>query len=98
VKGVKSMKEFFLTGNNDGDYIQIKQYKNQEKDNTCFLEVGHCCVVILQHQVPVEFVTNVIYKELFEKANGDVKKMVENSLRGFKKDFVNERVEKVHKY
>lgn len=45
-----------IEGNNGGDYLEIKPLGG----NLVRLEVGHCCVVTIEHIVPVEFITAVL--------------------------------------
>lgn len=42
-----------VEGNNGGDYIEIRE----REDDRIHLEVGHNCVKIIDHVVPVEFLT-----------------------------------------
>lgn len=89
------MNEIYLTGNNDGDYIRIRQSERQKKGNLMELEVGHCCVVIAKHLVPVEFLSNLIYMSAM-KNNIDMNMMVKDAFDGyFGTDYFNERTQKV---
>lgn len=45
-----------IEGNNGGDYLEIKPLEG----NLVRLEVGHCCVVTIEHIVPVEFITAML--------------------------------------
>lgn len=62
VKGAKIVDispypmRFYMEGNNGGDYIQLEQVS----EDTVHLKVGHCCVVIFDHIVPVEFLTSIL--------------------------------------
>lgn len=51
-----------IEGNNGGDYLEI----SPASDNLVLLEVGHCCVVTIQHIVPVEFITAVLARAVLE--------------------------------
>jgi hypothetical protein len=50
----------YLEGNNGGDYIQITPLP----DGRIHLEIGHCCVKLVNHIVPVEFLTGVLGSQL----------------------------------
>ena len=49
------VQQIYLTGNNGGDYIHITQTQAQADDDTCSIEVGHCCVVMLRAIAPTVF-------------------------------------------
>ena len=51
-----------LEGNNGGDYLVIEPLP----DGRIHLEVGHCCVVDIDHIVPVEFITSVLSAAVIE--------------------------------
>ena len=51
-------------GNNGGDYVKITKVN----DNELHLEIACCCVVIVSHKVPVEFLTNLFYDLTLEAA------------------------------
>ena len=55
-----------LTGNNGVDYIKITQNYNQFNNNTVFIEIGYCCVVIFKKVVRVEFLTGLFNKIFVE--------------------------------
>lgn len=87
------MKQFYLSGNNDGDYIRLVQYKSQEEESTIYLEVGHCCVVMARHQIPIEYLTKLVADSCY-KFNG-FEEAVKGTLEGFPKEYVDERTSKV---
>ena len=49
-------------GNNGGDYVKITKLN----DNELHLEIGCCCVTIVSHKIPVEFLTNLFYNLILE--------------------------------
>ena len=51
-------------GNNGGDYVTITKVN----DNELHLEIGCCCVTIVSHKIPVEFLTNLFYDLTLEAA------------------------------
>lgn len=50
------MTEIYLEGNSGGDNILIKPLE----DGRVHLRVGHCCVYVIDHVVPVEFLTAIL--------------------------------------
>ena len=97
------MKDIHLEGNNGGDYIRITQTREQEKNSCCTVEVGHCCVVTMDHQVPVEFVTSLFTSFMLTNKEGFSRK-AEDNLADFAKevmvynsDFTSERASRIKK-
>jgi hypothetical protein len=95
------MKEIHLEGNNGGDYIKITQTKEQESISCCQIEVGHCCVVILRSQVPVEFLTSLICRFMLTNQEGFSRSMDDKfsdfarEVMNYHKDFVDERISRI---
>ena len=97
------MKDIHLEGNNGGDYIRITQTKEQNEMSCCSVEVGHCCVVTMNHQVPVEFITSLFTQFMFTGKDGFSRKSDDN-LADFAKevmeysgDFTSERASRIKK-
>ena len=78
-------ESIYVKGNNDGDYLFIKPLK----DNMLGIEIGHCCVVSVRHEIPVEVVTAILTKASFD----DFKDGVE----GWPDDFSSELKNKIRK-
>jgi hypothetical protein len=99
---MKERKRIYLSGNKGGDYVAIFQTEEQEEISCCTIEVGHCCVVILSGQVPVEFLTSLFFKFMLFKPDG-MSRSTEDKLSDFAaevmtymdKDFVVERLSKI---
>ncbi len=66
-----------IDGNNGADYILFDKYR--EKDQTVHLEIGHCCVVVVDHRVPVELITSVFSELVIQE--GSVEGVAEKYLR-----------------
>lgn len=96
------MNKIYLDGNNGGDYVRISQTKQQEKMSCCNLEIGHCCVVVLNSQVPVEFITSLFCEFMLKNEDG-MSRLTSDKLSDFAKevmhyqgdDFVNERLKRI---
>ena len=58
------LHSFIAEGNNGGDYIHITKSDSYD-DGIVHLEIGHCCVVMVDAYVPVEFITSV-FSEISE--------------------------------
>lgn len=58
-------KEIEVSGNNGGDIFKIIN----NDDGTVRLFIGHCCVVIIDKIVPVEFLTATLAKIILEHDN-----------------------------
>lgn len=55
------MDKLSLTGNNGGDVLEIKLIDTDNRDNAVIhLRVGHCCVMVIDQIVPIEFVTAML--------------------------------------
>jgi hypothetical protein len=80
----------FAEGNNGGDFIKIQN----EEEGSINLEVGSCCVMIIDKVVPVEFLTGIIQNAMFEN-NFDINKIID-SFR-WEQNFKDELKEKVRK-
>jgi hypothetical protein len=52
-------QEIYLEGNKGGDYIILSQSMEQKKNATCYIEVGHVCLIYISAIVPVEFITSL---------------------------------------
>jgi hypothetical protein len=95
------MQDIYLEGNNGGDYIKISQTKKQEAISCCQIEVGHCCVVVLRSQIPIEFLTSLICKfmhtnqEGFSRSIDDEFSDFAREVMTYNKDFVDERVSRI---
>ncbi len=50
--------KIFVEGNNSGDFIKIEHIKN----NLIRLEIGHCCVYVFNHEIPVEIIAALLAK------------------------------------
>ena len=48
--------KIFVEGNNSGDFIKIEHIKN----NLIRLEIGHCCVYVFNHEIPVEILAALL--------------------------------------
>lgn len=101
---MKDCNKIYLSGNNGGDYIAIAQSEEQEEISCCSIEVGHCCVVVLSCQVPVEFITSLFAKFMMYKQDG-MSRSMDDKLSDFAsevmtymdKDFVSERLSRINK-
>ena len=70
-----------LEGNNGGDIFQLEQLP----DDRIHLKVGHCCVYVIDHVLPVEWLTGVLGNLLAAQS-------VQDALRGvdWPKDYLTE--------
>jgi len=59
---------FFVTGNNDGDYLAMKYLPVQKKVR---IEVGHCCVAKHGIIVDVTTLTKLLFEYFDERGNRD---------------------------
>ena len=57
-KSLRNLGEVYIEGNKGGDYLRIAHIK----DNMVRLEIGHCCVVTISHEIPVEILTSLLCK------------------------------------
>jgi len=95
------MKNIYLEGNNGGDYIKIAQTKEQEKISCCNIEIGHCCVLLLNAQVPIEFITSLfanfvlMNKEGFSRSMQDKLSDFAEEVMDFDKNYIKERLSNV---
>jgi len=64
VKGERDGHEFYMEGNKGGDYITIREITS----SMMHIEIGHCCVVVLDKVVPVEVLTSVLSGVLLDAA------------------------------
>lgn len=55
----------FIEGNNGGDFVEIKKIE----DGLIHLRIGHCCVMIIDKIVPVEFLTASLSEMILEHDN-----------------------------
>ena len=78
---------FYIEGNNGGDYLVIEPLP----DGRIHLEVGHCCVIGIDHIVPVEFITSVLSAAVIE--HGSVKAVME-SMR-WDRDYIEQLVAQI---
>ena len=90
------MKKFYLSGNNDGDFIRLVQYKSQEKDCTVYLEIGHCCVITVRHQIPVEYLTTLITENVLK--HSDIHGAVKDVFKDFSNEYTEDRISKVKEW
>ena len=87
-------QKFIMEGNNGGDYIKLIQI---DKDRLS-LEIGNCCVIVFNHIIPVEFLTNVLTEVGMRTA-----KTVENDIAislmeeycGHKPDYKNKLIKQI---
>ncbi len=79
--------KIFLEGNNGGDNFSLATLE----DGRIHLRVGHCCVYVIDHIVPVEWLTATIALAVLN-ADG-----VENAMRqvGWKQSYIDELCEKI---
>lgn len=77
-----------IEGNRGGDYLKIETLGG----NLIRLEVGHCCIIVIRHIVPVEFVTAMLFAAV-EKNN------VEDAMRSapWPTDFVEKLCSQIRK-
>ena len=61
------MRKLCFTGNNAGDLFEFCLLN----DGRVQLKVGHCCVFVIDHIVPVEFLTALLAKAVIDA--GDIK-------------------------
>ena len=96
------MNSIYLNGNKGGDYVKISQTKQQEKISCCDIEVGHCCVVVLRAQVPVEFITSLFCEFMLKNEDG-MSRLTSDKLSEFAKEvmhyqgdkYMNERLRRI---
>jgi hypothetical protein len=81
---VKVVEQISLEGNNGGDILNIKILS----DDRIGLAVGHCCVMVINHIVPVEFITAILSKAVID-AGGVAEAM---KLVGWSQEYINELV------
>lgn len=81
-----SKDRLYIEGNNGGDYLELRPLP----DGRVYMELGHCCVKLVSHTVPVEFITGVLGKLL-------VPLSVEDAMRGvdWPKDFIDKLVAQI---
>jgi len=100
-KSDESTKRIYLEGNNGGDYIEITQTKEQKDNSCCTLKVGHCCVHIISHQVPVEYIVSLFHLSTIKKLSegmemwdwkSDMSDYVRDVLHYFPDDYVEGKV------
>lgn len=82
------MKTLRIEGNNGGDYFEIEPIK----DNLVRLRIGHCCVVSIDHIVPVEFITATLTESILRHDT------VQDAIRAiaWSEDFTNKLADQVH--
>lgn len=51
-----------LYGNGSGDFVELKPLD----DGLVYLKLGHCCLIEIDHVVPVEFITALIAGAVIE--------------------------------
>lgn len=83
-----------IEGNNGGDYVLFDRFR--EKDQTVHLEIGHCCVVMVDHRVPVELITSVFSELVIQE--GGVEGIAEKYLRYNDEEWAESRRQLVRKY
>lgn len=97
-------QEFYLDGNKGGDYIKLRQNVWQHDYDCVDIEVGHCCVVVLKAQVPVEFLTSLICKFMltgpdgFSRSTEDKLSTFAREVMEFNKEFTDERLSKIKEW
>lgn len=57
-ESLRNLGEIYIEGNKGGDYLRIALIK----DNIVQLEIGHCCIVTISHEIPVEILTSILSK------------------------------------
>ena len=77
------MDKFYVEGNNGGDYLQLEHIR----DNVVMLQIGHCCVVTVNHEVPIELITSALTNLFLEHDNKATQ--WQNWKPGWARDFVN---------
>ena len=96
------MQRIRLEGNNGGDYINLSQTTYQANKNVLFIEVGHCCVVMLRAEIPVEFLTSLISKFMLTGVDGnsrsshDELKSFAEEVLDYNKGYVQELLTKIN--
>lgn len=80
------MTKIYFEGNNGDDYIKIELLK----DDTIHLEVGHCCVRMINHIVPVEFLIAILVKAVTIDSPVEAMRRV-----GWPKDYITELASKI---
>lgn len=80
---------FTADGNKGGDYITITVMD----DGLLHLEVGHCCVVMADHIVPVEFLTSMV-ATILRQHDGDLAKVVRSV--GWATEYAEQLATKIH--
>jgi hypothetical protein len=101
---MKDCNKIYLSGNKGGDYVAITQSDEQEKISCCSIEIGHCCVVVLSSQVPIEFITSLFANFMLKNQDG-FSRQTSDKLKDFAKevmnymntDFVTERLSRINK-
>jgi len=87
-KQATNVNRLCLEGNGGGDYLTMEVLP----DGRVSLEVGHCCVVMINHIVPVEFITAALSRAVED--NGP-KEMLEQI--GWSKDFTDKLTAQVER-
>lgn len=77
-----------VEGNNGGDILEITEVD----DGIIHLRSGSCCVMDIDSEVPVEFITGIINKTMLE-FNGDIEEIIDSF--GWEKEFKNKLKDKV---
>lgn len=55
-ESLRNQGEVYIEGNKGGDYLRIAFIK----DNMVRLEIGHCTVITVSHEIPVEILTSLL--------------------------------------
>lgn len=98
------INSIYLEGNNGGDFLNIQQTQKQIDENTCHIEVGHCCVIPLRAVVPVEYLTALLNQQVMNTPlmeDGailtDIHRMVHNVVKDWSPEFANSLVAKARR-
>jgi ABC-type uncharacterized transport system auxiliary subunit len=83
-----SYNNFYAEGNNGGDYFHIQQLDSGD----IHLEVGHCCVKVVDSIIPIEFLTLAL-SEIVVSSEGGIKQYIEGS--SWSDDFKKELLSKL---